>query len=179
VLYTDWPGLNKKIPLNKKGRSALEPFSQVLSLILAIDVVQVSSYDTVGNAYFGLTIHALPAGWRRVAVVTSAFHMHRTAALFTTMWPLAARDLASDPGRFQQLVFVSASDEGLWPEDVLEARAAKEVEAAATWRRNFAGFATFSDLHTWFYATHQCYAVPRQHEAHAKTITNPKLLASY
>lgn len=39
---------------------------------------EVSSYDTVGNAYFGLTIHAIPAGWRKVAVVTSAFHMART-----------------------------------------------------------------------------------------------------
>ena len=25
---------------------------------------EVSSYDTVGNAYFCLVIHALPAGWR-------------------------------------------------------------------------------------------------------------------
>jgi hypothetical protein len=40
------------------------------------------SYDTVGNAYFSLTIHALPAGWRRLAVVTSAFHMGRTKAIF-------------------------------------------------------------------------------------------------
>lgn len=25
---------------------------------------EVSSYDTVGNAYFAFSIHALPAGWR-------------------------------------------------------------------------------------------------------------------
>lgn len=25
---------------------------------------EVSSYDTVGNAYFALAIHAVPAGWR-------------------------------------------------------------------------------------------------------------------
>ena len=25
---------------------------------------EISSYDTVGNAYFALAIHALPANWR-------------------------------------------------------------------------------------------------------------------
>lgn len=38
---------------------------------------EVSSYDTIGNAYFALTIHALPRKWRRLCVVTSDFHMPR------------------------------------------------------------------------------------------------------
>lgn len=32
---------------------------------------EVSSYDTVGNAYFSLTIHSIPAGWRKILVNTS------------------------------------------------------------------------------------------------------------
>jgi hypothetical protein len=48
-----------------------------LHLVVCSLLVQVSSYDTVGNAMFALTIHALPAGWRHVAVVTSDFHMVR------------------------------------------------------------------------------------------------------
>lgn len=62
---------------------------------------EVSSYDTVGNAFFSLTIHALPAGWRRLAVVTSDFHMPRTAALFRDMYGLAGRELYGQPDRCQ------------------------------------------------------------------------------
>ena len=53
----------------------------------------------VGNAYFSLAIHALPAGWRRVAVVTSDFHMPRTAALFRHMYSVAGRELLGDAAR--------------------------------------------------------------------------------
>ena len=31
---------------------------------------EASSYDTIGNGYFALTIHAVPAGWR------CAHHLH-------------------------------------------------------------------------------------------------------
>lgn len=48
--------------------------------------LQVSSYDTVGNAYFALTIHAIPAQWKRIAIVTSSFHMPRSRLLFEHMW---------------------------------------------------------------------------------------------
>jgi hypothetical protein len=51
----------------------------------------------VGNAYFSLSVHALPAGWRRLAVVTSDFHMPRTRALFAGIYGLAGRALAGDP----------------------------------------------------------------------------------
>jgi uncharacterized SAM-binding protein YcdF (DUF218 family) len=60
---------------------------------------ETSSYDTVGNAYFSLTMHAVPAAWRRIAVVTSHFHMTRTAALFRIMYALAGSQLYSDPHR--------------------------------------------------------------------------------
>lgn len=49
---------------------------------------ETSSYDTVGNAYYSLVIHAIPADWHRIAVVTSAFHMPRTTALFEHMYGL-------------------------------------------------------------------------------------------
>ena len=43
---------------------------------------ECSSYDTIGNAYFARVQHTDPAGWRKLLVVTSAFHMPRTAAVF-------------------------------------------------------------------------------------------------
>lgn len=120
---------------------------------------EACSYDTVGNGYFSLMIHALPAGWRcvgrrhgvllcgaqltvslllpaaaagsagcrrtagvrrppthggrssvrplpanhpcrRIAVVTSEFHMPRTRATFDTIYGLAGRQLHGDAAAF-------------------------------------------------------------------------------
>jgi uncharacterized SAM-binding protein YcdF (DUF218 family) len=58
---------------------------------------EVSSFDTVGNAYFSLMIHVVPAGWRRLAVVTSDFHMPRSRALFADIYSMAGRSLCGDP----------------------------------------------------------------------------------
>lgn len=62
--------------------SAPSPSPRPLPLLCA----QISSYDTVGNAYYSLTIHALPAGWSSLAVITSEFHMLRTQALFSHIY---------------------------------------------------------------------------------------------
>jgi hypothetical protein len=85
---------------------------------------EISSYDTIGNAYFSLVIHAIPAGWRHIAVVTSKhcacssraahssmhafnrrgcavagdFHMPRTQQLFTDIYGLATQDISTDDG---------------------------------------------------------------------------------
>ncbi|KAH9582301.1 protein of unknown function DUF218 [Trypanosoma melophagium] len=56
------------------------------SLLLRLaphDIIrETSSLDTIGNAYFLRTVHADPAGWRRLHVVTSDFHLPRTRAVF-------------------------------------------------------------------------------------------------
>eukprot|EP00879_Flechtneria_rotunda_P024790 GHRR01026303.1.p1 GENE.GHRR01026303.1~~GHRR01026303.1.p1 ORF type:complete len:383 (+),score=104.28 GHRR01026303.1:535-1683(+) len=66
--------------------------------VQAADILkEVSSYDTVGNAYFSLTIHALPAGWRRIAVVTSHFHMPRSMSLFADLYRMAGSYYFGDP----------------------------------------------------------------------------------
>lgn len=59
---------------------------------------EVASFDTVGNAYMSLCIHAIPAGWRRLAVVTSDFHMPRSRALFADIFRLAGQSIFGDPG---------------------------------------------------------------------------------
>ncbi|KAG2427338.1 hypothetical protein HXX76_012533 [Chlamydomonas incerta] len=139
---------------------------------------EVSSYDTVGNAYFSLTIHALPAGWRRLAVVTSDFHMPRTAALFGAMYGLAGSELLGQPDRFE-LLYVAASDVGVFDPQVLDIRRSKEAASRESWLSTAAGFRRMADLHQWLHSTHLCYAVSRQHEFGQQTIADPKLLASY
>lgn len=47
---------------------------------------ETASYDTLGNAYFSAVIHAWPLRWRKIGVVTSAFHMPRTRAAFTRVF---------------------------------------------------------------------------------------------
>ncbi|KFM25827.1 hypothetical protein F751_1441 [Auxenochlorella protothecoides] len=135
---------------------------------------ECSSYDTVGNGYFSLTIHAIPARWRRLAVITSAFHMPRARAIFDTTYGLATRSLLGGPFA---LSYHEASDEGLFDPEVLATRVAKEQAAVATWQRDTSAFARLADLHAWLHATHLCYAVYRQHEVAAKD--DPKLAATY
>ena len=60
---------------------------------------EIASHDTVGNAYFSLTSHVIPAAWTRLAVVTSEFHMPRARHLFTDMFALAAQELWQQPDR--------------------------------------------------------------------------------
>jgi hypothetical protein len=38
---------------------------------------------------------------------------------------------------------------------------------------------TLKDFHQWFFQTHLCYAVPRQHEFGKRTIKDDALLNSY
>jgi hypothetical protein len=140
---------------------------------------EISSFDTVGNAYFSLVIHAIPASYRSIAVITSDFHMPRTEALFEDMYGLAATDLLGrDPGFFK-LTFASVTDEGLFSDEVLEARIEKEAASLNGWKENKQKLNTFKELHHWLHSTHQCYAVNRQREFATKTIQDPRLLASY
>jgi hypothetical protein len=146
-----------------------------------------SSYDTIGNGYFSAMIHAVPAGWKRVAVVTSDFHMPRSRAIFEKVYGLVEGSL----GVCIELEFVSVTDDGIIEEKVREVRVEKEAQSVATWRKNmvrswlvhlcarrsswFSGPVTHSlaplqaaidnlaEFHNWLHSTHTCYAVERQH----------------
>ena len=52
-------------------------------------LMERASYDTIGNAYFSLAIHVLPRNFRELLVITSAFHMPRTRAIFEWIYGLA------------------------------------------------------------------------------------------
>jgi len=71
---------------------------------------ETSSMDTLGNAYFSLVSQAVPRGWRRVAVVTSAFHLPRAKALFVDVFGAGGRSLCGDAAAFE-LTFVGARDD--------------------------------------------------------------------
>ena len=140
--------------------------------VTASDILkETSSYDTVGNAYFGLTMHALPACWRRLSIVTSEFHMQRTKATFDYVFSLANQAIA--------LEYCPVSDDGLFAEEVINARAQKEASAVQVWNLNMTTITTLKQFHSWLFANHLCYSVSRQHEFGREKNLDPRLAATY
>ena len=136
-----------------------------------------SSYDTVGNGYFSSMIHAVPSRWKRIAVVTSEFHMPRSRAIFEKVYGLVNKALLEEG---IHLVFASVTDDGVFESpSVLEVRKEKEAAALATWERNMKSITCLEDFHEWFYATHVCYSCARQDEFGIERDGDPRLKDSY
>ncbi|CAL5218988.1 g743 [Coccomyxa viridis] len=149
----------------------------------AADILkEVSSYDTVGNGYFALTIHAIPAAWRRCSVITSSFHMPRSRAIFQDCFAVAGSTLHASGGYFS-LDFHAVHDEGIFPPDVLAARQHREQESLERWRNDTRGMCNLAQLHAWLHRTHLCYSVSRQGEFGKRELADDKVtekvLASY
>lgn len=79
--------------VNKLGWPVTESTSEALYLLrqstakgIALkssDILRENlSFDTIGNAFFTRAIHCDVAGYRRLHIITSSFHMERTRAIF-------------------------------------------------------------------------------------------------
>ncbi len=112
---------------------------------------EAASYDTIGNAYFARVIHTDPAGWRRLAVITSEFHMARTEAIFRWIF-------AVEPSASYELAFFATADAGM-SEEVLQARRRKEAAGLSAVRALAGRYTTLASVHRWLFAEHQAYAV--------------------
>ena len=53
---------------------------------------ETASYDTIGNGYFAITVHALPRRWQSLCIVTSEFHMPRSKAIFQELSNIMGKD---------------------------------------------------------------------------------------
>ena len=135
-------------------------------------VKETSSYDTIGNAYFSLVIHALPLRWKRVVAITSEFHMPRSKAAFRWIYG------AADPRGNIDLDFLSVPDQGIEGE-ALRARIERELESAAALEENAKTLTTLSQINQWLHETHRCYAVSRQEEWKSPTEADDLALKSY
>jgi hypothetical protein len=114
-------------------------------------LTETASYDTIGNAYFARVMHTDPAGLRRLAVVTSGFHMPRTERIFRWVFGLA-------PGAEDySLRFFTAEDAGLEGEP-LRARVEKERESIAQLEETAAGICDLKSLQRWLFLHHTAYA---------------------
>lgn len=113
-------------------------------------VVETASYDTIGNAYFTRTSHTDVAGWRRLCVVTSDFHVARTKAIFD--WIFADADY--------DITYVETPPLGLSP-DAVAARRDREAKSIANVNRLAVAYPTLRDVHTYLTTQHDLYAAHR------------------
>lgn len=140
-------------PLNAEGFPWLESVAGAAYLRsrgVAEHRIQVEalSYDTIGNAYLTKLVHVDPAGWRRLVVITSEFHMPRTRDIFEWVYGLT-------PGHYE-LAFEATADEG-FPPMLLERRRAKEREALRGLQAVKAQIRNLQDLHSWLMTEHTAY----------------------
>lgn len=118
-------------------------------------LVEASSYDTIGNAYFARTVHTDPARLRRLAIVTSAFHIERTRRVFEWAFSLAPVD------RAYALTFLETANDGL-EKDALAARLEKERAALAALEPLIPSIPDLPSLHDWLFQRHRAYAAGGQ-----------------
>lgn len=111
--------------------------------------LEALSLDTIGNAYFAKLLHVDPAGWQRLLIVTSEFHMARTRAIFEWVFGF-------DPGRYE-LNFAATPNLGLSPE-AAAARSAKEQQGLERLRLTQQEVRTAADLHQWIFTRHDAYS---------------------
>jgi len=111
--------------------------------------LEALSLETIGNAAFTRLLHTDVAGWRRLLVVTSAFHMPRSRAIFEKVFALEPSDY--------ELEFAAAENRGLTPEAVA-ARLARELKSLGSWQRNAKQWKTISDFSLWLWTQHDAYS---------------------
>ncbi len=114
------------------------------------------SYDTIGNAYFSLMIHVEPRSFRKLAIITSGFHINRAREIFE--WVYRLKMPFSNVSRDFLLHFFGVPDDGI-DENMMYARAAREKESLQNVLRLKNTIHTLDDFHRWFFTQHAAYAV--------------------
>lgn len=112
------------------------------------------SRDTVGNAFFSRIVHTDFLGAKKVAVVTSKFHMPRTRVIFNHIFSLPSDSL---PRGTYALSFEETPNVGVSSEDLL-ARLEKERDSIHDYKAKMGRFACLRDLHDFIFADHLAYA---------------------
>jgi hypothetical protein len=111
------------------------------------------SHDTIGNAYFARCMHCEPRALRKLLVITSAFHMPRTRAIFDWVFSL--------PKTKFDLEFLTTPDTGM-AQDALAARVEKEAASLTRVHELRDRIRTLQDLHQFVFTEHEVYATGLQ-----------------
>ncbi len=152
--------VHKPPPINANGFPIFESRTAAEYLIQqGVDPAQllteISSYDTIGNAYFSRLLFAEPANMQHILVITSDFHLSRTRATFEWIYGLTPLSSAF------RLFFESMPNKGLSPE-ALKTRISREKISLEKLQKTQSDITTLDNFQTWFYSQHTAYAVTSQ-----------------
>lgn len=114
-------------------------------------LMETSSWDTIGNAFFSRVIHVQPRGWRRVLVIASDFHLERVQAAFNWTYGLTPNPIECE------LHYEAVPDPEMDPA-LLRARIRKEREAIDELARLTIRIRTMQDFHRWLFTEHRAYS---------------------
>lgn len=149
--------VHKPPPLNSKGFPLFESHEMAKHLVTSgINpdriLTEISSYDTIGNAYFARGLFTDPLKLKKLLVITSEFHMPRTKAIFEWVFQLP-------PLFFKyHLNFESAPNEGL-SSQVLAARMEREENSLINLKSTILKINTLDKFISWLYSEHTAYAI--------------------
>jgi uncharacterized SAM-binding protein YcdF (DUF218 family) len=128
---------------------------------------ETTSYDTIGNAYFSRTSHTEFNGWRKLLIVTNAFHMTRTMKIFDWVYSVPA-DIVSTrttTGLQQlsspyELYFLESPNAGMASE-VVAARKEREVSSSESVDYLSKKYSTLREVYKFLTREHSLYAANR------------------
>lgn len=141
------------------------------------------SLDTIGNAYFTRQMCTEPMGLSRLIVITSAFHMPRTRAIFEWVFSLPSGSNITDgstqpspPTLEYNIDYCIADNDGMSDEQA-GTRSAKEQQSLQTLReKTIPRVQTLQDLATFLLVDHGAYSsdgvVKRLHETKPEDTTS-------
>lgn len=154
--------VHKPPPLDHNGYPIFES-RQAASYLVEAGLVankiltEISSYDTIGNAYFSRILFSVPFKFKKLHIITSDFHFPRTKTIFEWIY-----NLTPLPVDFK-LSFESVTNQGLSPQ-ALAARVQREENSLQKLNLTRQGITTIDDFQTWIYTEHKAYAVHNKKE---------------
>ena len=115
-------------------------------------LIETSSYDTIGNAYFSRMIHVEPRKFKKLLIITSNFHLIRTESIFRWVYGL------NSESRAYELNFLAVDDVGISTQ-ALQERKEKERLSLTNFLEVKSQIKNLSTLHQWLFTKHSAYAV--------------------
>lgn len=113
-------------------------------------IAEAMSMDTIGNGFFTRIVHIDPRGFKKIAIITSEFHLHRAKAVFDKVFSLK-------PFQKKYIVdFILVSNKGI-DLKTLEQRKERDEKSVKRFLNQTKNIKTISEFHNWIFTKHDIY----------------------